>query len=156
MCRTFKAKIHGSFLRSEGEQKPVDITVTFNKYRVLLEDNQIGRITLDPPWDKFIVADKMEYRFDKKPNKEDKKMFSVYLFDNLYHLQISFWGKIRANIIHHRYWVDREKDWFLKTLIAAAIGFIFGLIGSIAGYQKGFQDGIKEGKAQSQDITLKR
>ena len=66
------------------------------------------------------------------------------------------WNGILMRFIHDRYWIQKNKDWFIKTLIAAAIGFIFGLIGSIAGYRQGFQDGIKEGKPQIQDTTLKR
>ena len=57
---------------------------------------------------------------------------------------------MKMNIIHHRYFVDREKEWFVKTVLATAIGFAFALIANTIGYRQGHADGLKEGKAQSQ------
>ena len=65
-------------------------------------------------------------------------------------LIISEWEIMRMNIIHHRYFIDREGEWFLKILIVAAVGFLFALIGNTIGYRQGHADGLKEGKAQSQ------
>jgi len=155
MIKTFKAKIIGSVVRSEGIQPPIDITIKFNKYRVLLDEKQINRISLDAPYDKFMLSDKMDYTFDKKVNKVDKKQFSVLLFDSYYHLKISNIDKIKANIIHGRYWLYREREWFLKTLVAAAIGFLFAITGQRIGYRQGHQDGLKEGITHPQDTIPK-
>jgi hypothetical protein len=50
-------------------------------------------------------------------NKEDEKKFAISLtqrlnnLDNGIHfLNISAWNKFKANVIHHRYWIDREND----------------------------------------------
>ncbi|MFC4263844.1 hypothetical protein ACFOWM_13185 [Ferruginibacter yonginensis] len=162
MLKTFKAKIHGTVSIRQGEQSPIDQTITFTKYKIKLKDEQINRIYFDPLLVQ-VVADKMEYSFDKKLNKDDKKMFSIILkqklnaLDNcLYHLDISLWNKIKANIIHNRYWLDREKEWFFKTLVAATIGFLFAVIGGKIGYQQGYENGLKEGKAQKQDTIRKQ
>ncbi len=135
--------------------------VKFSRYRIFLEDEQINRIWYDPLLVQP-VTHKSEYTFDKKLNKEDKKQFTIILtqrlnlLDNgIHHLDINLWNKIKANIIHKRYWVDREKEWFIKTLIAAAIGFVFGIIGSWIGYRQGYQNGLKEGKHQTQDTIRK-
>ena len=56
-----------------------------------------------------------------------------------------------CNIIHGRYLINRE--WFYKTLVTAAIGFLFAIIGSSVGYRQGHQAGLKEGKALRQDTT---
>lgn len=161
MFRTFKAVIHGSVSIREGEQQSVDRVVTFTKYRIRVDEAKINRLYFDPLLVQPI-ADGMEYEFDKRLNREDKKMFSIILkhrlnqLDNgLHHLDIDLWNKIRANIIHRRYWVDREKEWFVKTLIATIIGFAFALIANTIGYRQGYQNGLKEGKHQIQDSIQK-
>lgn len=157
MFKTFEAKIHGTVLISEGPNKHIDATLTFTRYKIRLKDNQLNRIYLDPMLAQLIV-DKMEYDFDKRLNQNDEKVFSIILKQRLnnldkglYHLDINLWNKIKANIIHHRYWIDREKEWFFKTIVAAAIGFLFGVIGSRIGYRQGYESGLREGKSQIQD-----
>ena len=156
---TFKAKIHGIVSISQEGQSPVDTTITFTGYRIKLTDEQIGRLYLDPMLVQEVVHN-AEYDFDKLRNKEDKKQFSIILkhrLNNLdkgiHHLEISKWNKIKANITHHRYWLYREREWFIKTLVAAAIGFLFALIAGTIGYRQGHADGLKEGKTQSQSST---
>ena len=153
---TFKAKIHGLVSISREGQSPVDTTITFTRHRIKLTDEQIGRFYLDPMVVQEVVHN-AEYDFDKLLNKEDKKQFSIILRQKLnnldkgvHHLDISRWNKIKANIIHHRYWLYREREWFVKTLIAAAIGFLFALIAGVIGYRQGHADGLREGKAQVQ------
>jgi len=63
---------------------------------------------------------------------------------------------IRLRIIHERYWVQRNSDFLFKTLIAAAMGFLFAIIGTTVGYRQGYQSGLKEWQAHHQDTTLKR
>ena len=66
------------------------------------------------------------------------------------------WNGMLMRLIHERYWVQKNKDWFIKTLIAAMIGFLFSLIGLYLGYRQGYENGIKVGKASRQDTALKR
>lgn len=79
------------------------------------------------------------YRFDKDYNYNDDKVFVIFIGEEKYNLRIDFWNKIKANIIHHRYLLDKEKEWFIKTIIATAIGAIFALIGAYVGYKIGIQ-----------------
>ena len=154
--KTFEAKLHGiAILSNPGDPTFADGTITFTRSRIKLKDFQKGRL-LNNIMAQQTISDDTKYTFSKGYNRSDNKVFFVEIDSVKFVLGISKWNKIKANVIHNQYWIDREKDWFIKTLIAAAIGFIFGIIGSIAGYQKGHQDGIKEGKAQIQDTTLKR
>lgn len=74
MFKTFKAKIHGTFAVTEGMDSPViDTTITFTKYKLLLSEDQIGKLYLDPFVAKQIVH-KMEYDFDKRLNRNDEKI----------------------------------------------------------------------------------
>lgn len=66
------------------------------------------------------------------------------------------WNSILMRFIHQRYWVQKNKDWFIKTLIAAIIGFLFSLIGLYLGYRQGYQNGIKAGKPTRPNTTLQR
>ena len=136
MFKTFKARIHGAFPISIGDETPINPVVTFSKYKILLKDEQINRIFLDPFFAQ-VLSHKAEYDFDKLLNKEDKKKFSIILKQKLnnldkgiQHLDISIWNKFKANVIHNRYWIDKEKEWFIKTIIATAIGALFALMGA--------------------------
>ena len=144
LIKTFKATIHGVFPMTTELPMP-DSLITFTKNRILLSEPQIGHLYFDP-FQVQQVTDRMEYSFDKLNNSADEKMFSIILkikLNNLdtgiYHLDISRWNKIKANIIHHRYWIDREKEWFLKTVIATTIGAIMALMGAYVGYRIGLQ-----------------
>jgi hypothetical protein len=158
MFKTFKAKIHGAVGISISHSEPPEMILSFTRYKIRLNDEQLNRIYLDPLLVQ-LVYDKMEYNFDKRLNREDEKMFSIILKDKLnaldkglYHLEISLWNRFKANLIHHRYWLDKEKEWFTKTIIAAMIGFLFGLIGIFIGYRQGYNKGLKEGKEVLQNI----
>lgn len=66
------------------------------------------------------------------------------------------WNGIKLRIIHNRYWVQKNHDFLFKTLIAAAIGFLFAIIGTSVGYHQGYQSGLKEGLSHRQDTVIKR
>ena len=155
MFKAFKAKIHGAASTSQGDQTPIDTILTFTKYKIRLRDEQVNRIYFDRLLVQ-LVTDKMEYDFDKRQNKDDKKMFSIILKQKLnaldtglHHLDISQWNKIKANIIHNRYWIDKEKDWFFKTIIAVLFGALITFFVTKTSYKQGYNDGLKEGKKQS-------
>jgi hypothetical protein len=162
--KTFKAKIYGATWISTGNEIPVQQVLKFSKRKILLTDDQIKRGYFDP----LLVQDiahKTEYIFDKTLNKEDEKKFAIILkqklnaLDNGIHfLDINWFNKIKANIIHNRYWIDKEKEWFVKTLLAAFVGAAFALIGGFLGYKLGFQNGkaIKSESQQSPSLPNKR
>lgn len=157
---TFKAKIIScTDLSTLSRPAEVGIPFHFTKRNILFSKRHTQKryylsIPLACPF-----QHETQYTFDKVHDKEDKRRFIIYLNSDKNcgsYLQLTIWNKIKCNIIHHRYFIDREKEWFWKTLIAAAIGFVFGVIGSSIGYRKGYQNGLREGKSQSQDTTLKR
>lgn len=100
-----------------------------------------------------------EYTFDKGYNKDEKKVWFISSLngntDCKSVINLDTWNKIKCNIIHGRYFLYREREWFIKTIIAAAVGFIFGLIGTGIGYRQGYENGLKEGKHQIQDTAQK-
>ncbi len=141
MFKKFKAQIHGSFVISTNGQQPIDKTIEFTKTRIILKEEQLQRIFLDPFAQNALVYHG-EYKLDKLLNKMDEKQFSIVLTNRMnnldtgiHHLDINWWNKIKANIIHHRYWIDREKEWFAKTIISTLIGFLFGIVGAYMGYK---------------------
>ena len=105
----------------------------------------------------FEFRNEANYTFDKVYDKDEKKRFRIVFTNGIHSSFIKLNGinRIKCNIVHKRYLFQRDPDWFWKTLIAAAIGAIFGFIGSGIGYRKGFQDGIKYTKPQSQDTSQK-
>lgn len=136
MFKTFKAKIHGTVAITTGNNPPVDTTVKFSKTRIILNEEQtLALVVNSVEQDKLIYYP--TYEFDKRPNKEDKKMFSVTLINGgirrTMFLDIDWKNKIKANVIHHRYWVDRQRDWFVK----AFIGLLLGLIATYIGHKMG-------------------
>jgi len=62
---------------------------------------------------------------------------------------------IKLRIVHKRYWVQKHWDDLLKTVITAAVGFIFAICGHTIGYRQGYENGIKAGLAHFQDTTPK-
>ena len=148
LFKTFKAKIiHGVCVSYYENQPPPDLLISFSKYKILLKEEQINRFWLDP-FQVQLVVHKAEYDLDKLLNKEDEKMFAIILRQKLnvldkgiHFLDISAWNKFKANVIHNRYWIDREKEWFIKTIIATAIGALFALMGAYVGYKAGLRNG---------------
>lgn len=160
LFRTFQAKIHGTIAPVTGNEPPIDEIITFSRYRIILKKEQINRIFYTPVQQQPITH-RSQYEFDKILNKNDKKMFAIILKERLNKLDsgikfldISMWNKIKANIIHHRYWIDREKEWFLKSIITAAIGAIFAIMGAYVGYKAGFQNGKATKTTTPQDTSL--
>ena len=155
MFKTFKAKLQDGVVTYESHPNSIAVTLTLTKYRIRVKDSDANRLYFNFFMVQLLI-DKMEYDFDKLLDKDDKKQFSIVLKQRLnpldsgiHYLDISFWNKIKANIIHHRYFIDREKEWFIKTLIAAAVGFTFAIIGNALGYHQGYQNGIKVGQSQN-------
>ena len=139
MFKTFKARIHSSYVISKENEIPISHTVTFSKTRIQLKEEQINRIYLDPLCTNALIYHG-DYKFDKLLNRNDEKQFSIILRLNnldtsIHHLDINLWNKFKANVIHHRYWLDREKEWFAKTIISTLIGFLFGIVGAYIGYK---------------------
>lgn len=97
------------------------------------------------------IIDKTKYTFAKAYDDNDKKRFQIaYGEDDCKaFLKINWWNKIKCNIIHGRYFLHREREWFIKTIIAALIGFAFGLIGTYLGYRQGYQNGLKASQQQT-------
>lgn len=100
-----------------------------------------------------------EYTFDKGLTKEEKKDWLITSLNGKEckaSLQLNLWNKIKCNIIHGRYFIYREREWFLKTLIAATVGFFFSLIGLWIGYRQGYAKGKAESQVSRQDTTQRR
>lgn len=139
MLKTFKARIHGAFPTTEGNQVKIDDTLVFTKYKIRLKENQINRIYLDPLLVQ-LITDRMSYEFDKKLNKDDNKMFSIIIpfkgEEKTYHLDISLYNKIKANIVHKRYWVHQNIDWIFKAVVTTVIGALIALLADQRGLMK--------------------
>jgi hypothetical protein len=104
-----------------------------NKHYVIMGClEQVGRL-----------SDGKKYMFDKIYDEDtEKTIFKISLEGSNgcgSELQIDLWNKLKCNIIHKRYWIDREKEWFLKTMIATAVGALFALMGAYVGYKIGIQ-----------------
>lgn len=98
-------------------------------------------------------GDRSTYVFDKVYDENDKEQYQITINGQsncTSYLEINWWNKIKCNIIHRRYFIDREKEWFLKTLIAAFVGFMFSIIGLYLGYRQGYQNGIKVSQEKTQ------
>lgn len=127
----------------------------FTKSKIIFTKRQTKE-TYSLIFDICPFADKSKYTFDKVYDENDKKQFQITIDGRepcTAYLDILWWNKIKCNIIHRRYFIDREKEWFLKTLIAAFVGFLFSIIGLYLGYRQGYQNGIRVGQQQNQSTN---
>jgi hypothetical protein len=153
MIRTFKAKIFGAGLLTRPGDKQKDHFVTFTKRRTKLKPEQIERIIYGLNADKVFIHN-AEYKFDKLPDKDENIKFSVIINGDIFYLDIDVWNKFKANVIHGRYWLYREREWFAKTIISLAIGFLFGLLGQKIGFNQGYKAGQNNQTQQETTDTL--
>ncbi len=109
----------------------------FSKNRIFFTDKQIaGKLTLETSsqYATSTFENGMKYTFDKVYNEHDKKIFQITVGNQGFSspLQINWYNKILCNCVHGRYLINQE--WFYKTLVTAAIGFLFAIIGIVIGY----------------------
>lgn len=134
LFKTFQAKIYGTIAPYTPPEPAIDEMITFSKFRIILKEGQINRIfyttILQQP-----VTHRAEYEFDKILNRNDEKKFAIILKQKLNHLDtgihlldISTWNKFRANVIHKRYWIQKNEDWALKAIIGTLIITLTGLL----------------------------
>lgn len=118
--------------------KPIDITFEFSKNRIFFTQAQRKmNLILEPRSDRYATSDfkhGMKYTFDKVYDENDKLRFQINVGNRNYSsfIKLSWHDRIICNMIHGRYIITRE--WLYKTVIVAAIGFLFGVIGIIIGY----------------------
>lgn len=65
-------------------------------------------------------------------------------------LRVSWWNEFKLNWIHGNHWINKESDWFKKTIITAIIST---MVGALA-YNVGYQNGVKAGKAGIPKVPL--
>lgn len=138
MFKTFEGKIIGMPVKSEvGKPMFASLVLTFSKNRIMVKENQEGRFQLK--FNKGNLTYGTQYIFSKEYNEHDKKVYTITIDSDRYFIHLSYWNKFKANIVHNRYWISREKEWFVKTIIATAVGALFALMGGYVGYKLGIQ-----------------
>src|SRR5580698_4419042 len=86
------------------------------------------------------------------PARTKRSRFQVF-FHEIGHTQnlvTSEWQLMKMNIIHQRYWVQKNGDWFVKTVVATLVGAILALAAQRVGYHEGYEQGIKDASFQHQ------
>ena len=154
----FKAQILGCWhpsTRNEITNEPIGKHIlTFKKYKIIFPKEFITQTLHLEFFGACPFQNNAKYTLDKALDTNDKIKFQITINNECKaFININWYNRIKCNIIHKRYLIDREREWFLKTLIAALLGFLFAIIGSSIGYRQGYQNGLKEGKMQNQDTT---
>ncbi len=149
---TFKAKIQSLLISGTTEiiNANSENDYTFSRSKIFVDEKQLEAKPALHPFGNYVLKNQDRYTFDKVFDDNDNLRFQIK-FENEYcaYLVINRKNKIICNIIHHRYFIDRNKEKLYEILIAAAIGFLFSLIG----YKKGFTDGKNDSK-QAQEYRL--
>lgn len=145
---SFTAKILSVYYEAKVKTEPADHVYRFGKKKILLSKEQQekwGTVYLGP-FESHKIEHGLLYTIDKIEDNDGKKWFQIRFGDDYKHyLEIDHWNRFKLNWIHKRYWVQKNWEWFLKTLVAALIGALVALIGTDLGYRRGYQNGLKEG-----------
>jgi|ERR1035437_368762 hypothetical protein len=119
-------------------------TRIFHSPKLIVENAQDYFIVQD------IVKNLQEYELIKLEQydnlmewSKDSKFQAKLKNGTTLNLITDFRNGILLRIIHGRYWFYREREWFTKTVIAALIGFLFGIMGVYVGYKLGIQNSTK-------------
>ncbi len=122
---------------TDPNRKEIDTLFEFSKNRIFFTESQQNKgLTLETS-SKYATSNfenGMKYSFGKAYNDDDKKIFQITVGNHGFssQLNINWWNKIICNCIHGRYIINKE--WFYRTLVTAAIGFLFATIGILIGY----------------------
>lgn len=105
---------------SEGAPNFPDKTVVFTKNRIKFKDKKLEQL-FDSPYMVQPIKAGAIYKFSKEYNREDKKKYMVDIEGSTkFVLDIDFTNKVKANILHNRYWVMREIKWLVPVIISVA------------------------------------
>lgn len=90
------------------------------------------------------VKDNSKYTLYKLPKfhkeRTEHSKFQIQFEEGQKFMLLMNWRQeIKMKITHNRYWVYREREWFIKTIIATSIGATFGVMGAYVGYKIGIQ-----------------
>jgi hypothetical protein len=138
MTMKFKAEIekcwHPKLKDSETQAKFKTPPFTFTKYRIEFPE-EFKNDTLHLIFDEVCpFTDNAKYIFGKTVDDYDKKRFTITLENGNgceTYLNINWSNKIICNLIHKRYWWQKESNFLIKEIIklllAALLGFLIGL-----------------------------
>lgn len=156
----FKAKILSAISVITEDAGPSRVTKDFSfTYRRILFDKRHDKrqYFLSIPLS-CQFQHESEYTLATSYDKEGIKRFVITIGGDKNcssYIEFSLWNRMKCNIVHKRYLPQRDSDWFYKTIIATAIGFLFGLIGVALGYSAGRQKTTIEEKSKTQDTIQK-
>lgn len=162
-------EVSGFYMEKEAFQ-----TFEFSKNRIFFTKNQSTSSTYSLNFSSSfeinrivrhcVIKNWIEYTLTKPENFNEKNQFRISFKDNIDNsecysfLEINWWNRIKLNLIHKRYLVQREKDKIWLVVISAIIGYIIGTIGNASqyklGYQNGLKDGVKDLIKQIQDTSV--
>jgi hypothetical protein len=133
--------------------KPIDDVFVFSRSRIFFNDQQMQQhLILEPPspiHSTTSFRNGIKYSFDKIYNDYDKKVFQITVGTHSYSspIKLNWINKIKCNILHNRYFIQRNKDELYKIIFAAVVGgFISFFVATYSyekGYKKGFSNGLK-------------
>jgi hypothetical protein len=107
-------------------RKRISRIFEFSKNRIFFTDEQKSvPLSLEPPSTVHSTSsfkDGMRYKFDKVYDDKDKRRFQISVGNTPYssYLKIDRRNRIICNIIHNRYWLLNERQWFITFLLSLA------------------------------------
>ena len=136
---------------------------TFSKGRIFYEDKAKDELYGIFLKEGYFVSSGSHYalvRLSKHENPEswtrDSK-FQIEFNNGVKFNLIPNWRNgIVLRLLHKRYWLLKNGDWFLKAVIPILFGAIVGVVINNIAYSKGYQNGLEAGKLlrQSQSTGM--
>lgn len=153
----FKAKVIDSYRWKTGEEGGLEGPCTFNFSKRRLydrneDDSAIYQKGINDS--SLLFSHRSFYTIEKDYNKDERRVFKIVINENKKIsgvLELNWWNRIKCNWIHHRYWVQKEKDFILKTTITLLLGATIATLSTRRGYADGFREGTRQAKAEQID-----
>ncbi|MEO5991797.1 MAG: hypothetical protein ABIP68_09195, partial [Ferruginibacter sp.] len=95
---------------------PINREFEFSRSKIFFTDDQsLQKLTLEPPSEKHSTEsfrNGMKYKLDKVYNEYDIRIFQITVGNNNFTspITLTWFNKIKCNLIHNRYFIQRKKD----------------------------------------------
>lgn len=125
LFKSFRAKIRNCIIKSSLiNPAPIDLNIKFTKKGLLLKDSQKGRIFLPG----LTCLEDCAYKFFLDTDLYGKKRYYIHIGRDKYELAISPSNRVKANILHNQYWIQKKGDEIMKIIIGSIVSALVYLL----------------------------
>lgn len=124
----FRGKIDLLAFESTLSESHIIPPFTFSKKRIWFSSKHKDKYYTNP-FLTYFIQNESDYTFSREYDKNEKKRFVITYAGgkNASYLNLNRLNRIKCNIIHHRYWVQKPEV-YTKIFIGIVVGVVVGLI----------------------------